>query len=93
MVALVVFSLAVGTVLEAAMGPAPTETQGARERLCERLEALAARMRATRGDGPLTPEEEAGASIATLVAWSPGISEAAAARVKAFFAGRYEDGA
>jgi hypothetical protein len=58
----------------------------AAEALARRLDALAARLRASRGDGPLTPEEEAGCSIATLLAWWPGISPAAEARLRAFLA-------
>ena len=58
----------------------------AAEVLGERLDALTARLRASRGDGPLTPEEEAGASQALLLAWWPGISAAAEARLRAFLA-------
>ena len=59
---------------------------GAAEVLARRLDALAARLRDSRGDGPLTPEEEAGAPIALLLAWWPGISAAAEARLRAFLA-------
>ena len=58
------------------------------ERLERRLDELAARTRACRGDGPLTPEEETGAPIALLLAWWPGISTAAEARLRAFLADR-----
>ena len=61
---------------------------GGLARLERRLDELAARTRACRGDGPLTPEEEAGAPIALLLAWWPGISAAAEARLRAFLADR-----
>ena len=60
----------------------------AREELERRLDGLAARMRACWGDSPLTPEKEAGAPIALLLAWWPGISAAAEARLRAFLADR-----
>ena len=69
---------------EAAAGAA---AGNALEELERRLDELAARTRACRGDGPLTPEEEAGAPIALLLAWWPGISAAAEARLRAFLAG------
>ena len=72
---------------EAAAGAA---AGNAREELERRLDELAARTRACRGDGPLTPEEEAGAPIALLLAWWPGISAAAEARLRALLADRLE---
>ena len=52
---------AAAAAIRAEEAAASAAAGGGLERLERRLDELAARMRASRGDGPLTPEEEAGA--------------------------------